>query len=138
MDFVKQMKERYPNSDVVICRDHCGPGFNGNHDLQDTYRTIKEDVENGFDLIHIDFCHYQGSREERLAESKKAIEYTLSLNPDILLEIGTDENVGTQHERRDLGRLERDIDFFKTFSNPEFYVVETGSLIKEINQIDHL
>jgi hypothetical protein len=35
----------------------------------------------------------------------------------------------------DLTRIEKDIDFFLSFCKPEFYVVQTGSLIKEINQV---
>ncbi|MCF7910682.1 class II D-tagatose-bisphosphate aldolase, non-catalytic subunit [Candidatus Pacearchaeota archaeon] len=135
MEFVYKMKKSYPNSDVKICRDHCGPGFNGNHELSDVYKTIKTDIDNGFDLIHIDFCHFKGSKDEALEESKKAIEYCLKLNPNILLEIGTDENQGTNFGIMNLNELEREINFFKNFCNPEFYVVQTGSLVKEINQV---
>jgi hypothetical protein len=135
MNFIKEMRLKYPNSDVKICRDHCGPGFNKIYDLQDTYNTIKSDIENGFDLIHIDFCNFKGLKEERLEESKKAIEYALSLNPNILIEVGTDENIGTNFGIINLEEIEREIDFFTSFCKPEFYVVQTGSLIKEINQV---
>ncbi|KKT42797.1 MAG: hypothetical protein UW64_C0003G0043 [Microgenomates group bacterium GW2011_GWC1_44_37] len=133
--FLKEMKKTYGNSDVIICRDHCGPGFNGIHDLKDTYETIKHDIEHGFDLIHIDFCHFKGNREEKLDESKKAIEYALGLNPNILLEVGTDENLGTNYSLPNLSEIEKEISFIKNFCNPEFYVVQTGSLVKEINQV---
>ena len=135
MGFIKQMRLKYPNSNVKICRDHCGPGFNGNFNLEDTYKTIKADIENGFDLIHIDFCHFKGSKEEMLNESKRAIEYCLKLNPNIRLEIGTDENEGVNFNLVNINELENEIDFFRSFCNPEFYVVQTGSLIKEINQV---
>lgn len=134
MDFIREMKYRYPNSNVKICRDHCGPGFNNIYDLQDTYNTIKSDIENGFDLIHIDFCKFKGLKEEKLEESKKAIEYCLSLNPSLLIEVGTDENAGTNFGAMNLEEIEREADFFTSFCKPEFYVVQTGSLIKEINQ----
>lgn len=132
---VNEMKKKYPNSDVKLCRDHCGPGFNGIFELEDTYATIKDDIENGFDLIHIDFCHFKGTKEEMLEESKKAIEYCLRLNPKILLEIGTDENYGANYSVPNLFEIEHEIDFFKKFCNPEFYVVQTGSLVKEIFQV---
>ena len=70
-DFLKKMDREYSYSIVKNCRDHCGPGFNGNMSMDDTYKTIDSDVENDFDLIHIDLCHYHGSNEERLNESKK-------------------------------------------------------------------
>jgi tagatose-6-phosphate kinase len=135
MNFVKELKKKYPQSNVKVCRDHCGPGFNGNNDLEDTYKTIKADIESGFDLIHIDFCHFKGTKEEQFQETKKAINYCLSLNPNILIEVGTDENEGTNFNIMNLSELEREVDFFKSFCNPDYYVVQTGSLIKEINQV---
>ena len=135
MTFIKKMKLKYLYSNIIICRDHCGPGFNNNKNLEDTYKTIKSDIENGFDLIHIDFCHFQGNKEEKLEESKKAIKHCLKLNPNIMLEIGTDENEGINFSVSNLNELEREIDFFKEFCNPEFYVIQTGSLVKEINQV---
>ncbi|HII14377.1 MAG: hypothetical protein QT08_C0009G0104 [archaeon GW2011_AR17] len=133
-EFLKGMKEKYKNSNVKICRDHCGPGFNGIDELSDVYSTIETDIKNAFDLIHIDFCHFKGSKEEMFAESKKAIEYCLKLNPNIHLEIGTDENIGAKFSINDLSALGEEIDFFKSFCKPEFYVVQTGSLVREINQ----
>lgn len=135
MAYVRELRNMYSNSNVIVCRDHCGPGFNGVHDMEDTYATIKADIENGFDLIHIDFCHFKGSPSEQREESKKAIEFALSLNPRILLEIGTDENVGANYSLPNLKEIEREIDYFTEFCQPEFYVVQTGSLVMEINQV---
>ncbi len=135
MEFVKKMKENYPDSDVLIARDHGGPLFNGNSDLNDVYKTFEEDIKSGFDIIHVDFCHYQ-PRERQLEETKKAIEYCLNLNPRIKIEIGTDENIGTNYGIMNLKEIENEINYFKEFSdNIEFYVIQTGSLVKEINQV---
>jgi hypothetical protein len=134
-DQLTELKKKYSFSDVVNCRDHCGPGFNGNYDLKDTYDTIKSDIENNFDLIHIDFCHFKGTNEERLKESKKAFEMCKSLNDKIFIEIGTDENLGAQFALNSLEDIEKEIDYFSTFSKPEFFVVQTGSLVMEINQV---
>ncbi len=134
-EFIKEMKVKYPYSNVKICRDHCGPGFNGIYDLEDTYSTIKTDIENGFDLIHIDFCNFRGSKEEMFKESKKAIKYCMELNPKILFEIGTDENIGTNFGPINIEEIKNEINFFTLFCKPEFYVVQTGSLVKEINQV---
>ena len=132
---LNELRNKYKYSQVINCRDHCGPGFNGNFDINDTYDTIKTDIEYDFDLIHIDFCHYKGSNENRLRESKKAIEYCKSLNENILIEIGTDENLGDKFSLNSLEDIEKEIDYFSTFSNPEFFVVQTGSLVMEINQV---
>ena len=135
MRFIGEMKMKYPYAQVKICRDHCGPGFNGNYDISDTYATIEEDIKQGFDSIHIDFCHYKGLNDERLEATKKAVLYCLSLNPSLQLEIGTDENTGENYSLPNLAAWEREVDFFRSFCNPEFYVVQTGSLVKEINQV---
>lgn len=135
MEFVNQMKATYSDSQVTICRDHCGPGFNGDFDLKDTYSTIEEDIKQGFDLIHIDFCHFKGSKDEQFEESKKVIEFCQKLNPNVLLEVGTDENEGVNFDLPVLAELEREIDFFSGFCKPAYYVVQTGSLVKEINQV---
>ena len=37
--YVASMKKKYRKAKVFICRDHCGPGFNGNDDVQDVYTT---------------------------------------------------------------------------------------------------
>ena len=71
IDSINLMRKRFDNSDVKICRDHCGPGFNGVDSLEDTYNTIRNDIKSGFDLIHIDFCHFKGNREEQLKETKR-------------------------------------------------------------------
>ena len=115
MQFVKEMREKYPYGQIKVCRDHCGPGFNGQQDVEDTHNSIRSDIENGFDLIHIDFCHFQGNREERFQASKEAIELCLNLNPRIELEIGTDENIGTNFSISNLQELKEEIDFFKGF-----------------------
>lgn len=134
MNYVKEMRKLYPQAKVKICRDHCGPGFNGNDDIKDVYKTIDADIKNGFDLIHVDFCHFKGTAPERLAATKKAIEYILKKNPKIELEIGTDENRGTNYSLPNIKEWEKEIDFFLKFCKPRFYVVQTGSLVREINQ----
>lgn len=128
--YLISLKIKYPSSDVLICRDHCGPLFNGIADLQDSYRTTESDIENNFDLIHFDFCHL--SKNDCRLEAKKLIEYATSLKTDLMVEIGTDENTGTLS--MGIGELREDIEFFMSFCNPQFYVVQTGSLVKGINQ----
>lgn len=130
-----ELNKKYTFSDVINCRDHCGPGFNGDFNLDDTYETIKSDIENNFDLIHIDFCHFKGNNAERLEESKKAIELCQKLNNDILIEIGTDENLGDKFALNSLSDIESEINYFTKFSEPTFFVVQTGSLVMEINQV---
>lgn len=139
--YVEHMKKLvfdfgYADADVLICRDHCGPGFcRSTGDFKDEYgfNTVDADIEAGFDLIHVDMCHMNSTHQEKLEMSRNLIEYIQKKDKNMRFEIGTDENVGEAEV--DLSRIEKDIDYFKSFCNPEFYVVQTGSLIKEINQV---
>ncbi len=129
--YINRLKKKYPKAQIFVCRDHCGPGFK-NYDLKDVYKTMDADIENGFDLIHVDFCHYKGDRAQVLEESKKCILYIHSKKPEMMIEAGTDENTGAFLE--DLGRIEKDLAFFSSAAPLQFFVVQTGSLVKEQNQ----
>ena len=134
-EFLNIMNKKYTYNNVINCRDHCGPGFNGNMSMDDTYKTIESDIENNFDLIHIDLCHYQGTNKERLEESRNAIKHCLKLNKEMAIEIGTDENLGSKYSLNSVEEIENEVNFFKNFFEPEYFVVQTGSLVKEINQV---
>lgn len=71
-DFLKILKKKYKNSRVKICRDHCGPGFNGNYSIKDVFDTIDSDIQNNFDLIHIDFSKAKTDYDKILKLSKKS------------------------------------------------------------------
>jgi len=131
MDFVNDLKQKHSNSKVYICRDHCGPGFK-DKDLVDTYKTIDNDIENGFDLIHIDFSKLEADYNDILQESKKAIEHIQKIKSDVLIEVGTEENMGDVLE--DVSKIEDEMKFFTGLADIQFFVCQTGSLIKEINQ----
>ncbi|MBL7072004.1 MAG: class II D-tagatose-bisphosphate aldolase, non-catalytic subunit [Candidatus Omnitrophica bacterium] len=132
--FIEKNKKAHSQSNIKLCRDHCGPGFNGKYDIEDAYRTIEEDIANGFDLIHIDFCHFKGNAREKLVASRKTIEHCLNLNSDIKLEVGSDGNSSSRNTLNSLEEVEEEISFFKTFCDPEFYVVQTGSLVRRGRQ----
>ncbi len=131
-EHLERLKKRYTGTNVVVCRDHCGPGFNGIDDIQDTYRTVDEDIAAGFDLIHVDLCHIRAGQRRKLLGSKQIIEHILRVKPSTMIEIGTDE-IGSVDD--DLDKVRDEVDFFHSFCNPEFYVVRTGSLVKEVQQV---
>ena len=130
-NFVKKTAKKYPRAKVYLCRDHCGPGFSS-IGFKDIYKSIDDDIENDFDLIHIDFCHLPGGHKTILNESKKAILYILNKRPNMLIEVGTDENSGDFLS--DLSRVKNEIEFFTKEFEIHFFVCQTGSLIKEISQ----
>lgn len=131
-NFLALMKKKYEKSNVLICRDHCGPGFKS-VDTKDVYKTIDCDIENNFDLIHVDFSKHCSNHREVLTESKRAIEYIKKANSKILIEVGTDENTGSDF--KDIKKIKKEVDFFTSISPIMFYVTQTGSLVKEINQV---
>ena len=126
----ENMKKEYPRANILICRDHCGPGFKYNHNtLEQVKQTIKEDIECGYQLIHIDLCHIMGSIEDKIVETCKLIKYAQSINNNIRFEIGTDENDGKIVFN--LGQIKDNLDRITGICTPMFYVVQTGSLVIE-------
>lgn len=138
-DYASNLKQKYPKAKVYLCRDHCGPGFKSTakNAIKDVYQTIDNDLENNFDLIHIDFCHHPGYRNQVFEESKRAIDYILKQKPDILIEVGTDENSGTilSGASQDIRKVEEEMKFFTQIAPIHFFVCQTGSLVKEVNQV---
>src|SRR3989338_2632822 len=129
--YIGKLRKKYPEARVYLCRDHCGSGFK-NDGIDDVYKTIDSDLENGFDLIHVDFCHLK-NKDKILEESKRAIEYIKQKSPDTLIEVGTDENTGVL--LNDISRIEEQMKFFSDLTPINFFVAQTGSFVKEINQV---
>ena len=133
-NFLKGMQKKYVNAKVKICRDHCGPGFNGKYNLNDVYKTIDSDIENNFDLIHIDFSKAKKNYKQILKLSKEAILYIKKVKPKIEIEIGTDENFAQKLSSINIKEFLEEMDFFLDFMDPEYFVVPTGSLVMEDKQ----
>lgn len=120
---------------VILCRDHCGPYFLDNEKslsqkaaVEATKKTIANDIENGFQLIHIDT-----SRAENAYQiADELFEFTLKLNPNIWFEFGTEENVGVAAAE---AKYKQDVEFAKQYPNVKFVVAQTGSLTMEDRQI---
>lgn len=132
VEFVHTLLPKYPKSHVYLCRDHLGPGFK-NDNIDDVYKTLYDDIDHNFDLIHIDFSNIHADKTTVLNETKKAIQGIYKKTDTVRLEIGTEENVG--RSKSTLAEIEREVAFVKEFAEPEFFVVQTGSLVKEINQV---
>ena len=131
VEFVNGLIRAYPQANVFICRDHCGPGFGltSEGDLDGTRKTIRCDLEQGFDLIHIDLCHAKMTHKEKLRSTAELMKFAIDIRSDVMFEIGTDENVGVTET--DVDRVVTDIRACQEVTNPIFYVVQTGSLVRE-------
>lgn len=130
------MKQVQPlkNENLLVCRDHCGPYFS---DLDQGLpfqtvmarckATIKADITNGFDLIHIDVSRIP---DNQLDYGKELIEYALNLKNDIMLEFGSEDNTGVDINSS-IGRLDAQLEFLQQYkNNVKFFVTQTGSLTK--------
>lgn len=130
-DLVEMVRETGQN--ILICRDHCGPYFKDSDrglSLDDAMErallTMSTDISLGFDLIHIDTSRVD---RDHLENSKRLIEHALSLNPEIMIEYGSEENLGGSCQ---LALLEKDLRFLWPYrKNVRFVVAQTGSLTKD-------
>lgn len=132
-ELVDQLKE-YRHENLLICRDHCGPyfadadkGLSVVEAIERCKDTILEDIRCGFDLIHIDVSRIP---ERQLDYAKELIEFTLGVNPDILLEFGSEDNTGIDLSSS-IGRLDPQLSFLQKYKDSvKFFVTQTGSLTK--------
>ena len=122
-------------SNILLCRDHCGPYFKDSDkelSLDDTItqckKTIEVDINNNFDLIHVDVSKVNASNQLEIAA--ELINFALDMNPDILFEFGSEENTGSMLEET-FSRLNSQIEFCKKYKNIKFFVTQTGSFIKD-------
>lgn len=123
-DFTEYIK----GSRAWKCRDHCGPGF-FYKTKKECFETIVDDINNGFDLIHIDSCWLDG--EDKLRYTIEAIELALSMNDKIKFEIGTEVN--TSQNKLSPKKLKSYLDEILKITAPFFYVLETGSEVQGYN-----
>lgn len=124
----------FKSMNLLLCRDHCGPYFLDTEKnlsefdaIEATKKTIAKDIESGFDLIHIDTSRC--SDVYKTAED--LIEFCIKLNPNILFEFGTEENIGVA---AGIKNYKSDVKFAKHFSNMTYVVAQTGSLVMETRQ----
>lgn len=124
-----------PTDNLLLCRDHCGPYFldiekslSLSQAIEATKTTIANDIEMGFDLIHIDTSRVT---ENAYAVAEDLIEFCLKLNPNIMFEFGTEENIGVA---AGVQKYRDDVEFAKNFPNMKFVVAQTGSLCFEDTQ----
>jgi len=120
---------------LMLCRDHCGPYFldiekslGQKQAVEATKKTIAGDIENGFDLIHIDTSRC----EDQYRVADELFNFCLSMNPNIKFEFGTEENVGVA---AGVKKYKDDVQFASQFPNMEFVVAQTGSLTMEDRQV---
>jgi fructose/tagatose bisphosphate aldolase len=130
----RQLLETLPTEYIWTCRDHCGPYFLDiekdlplDQAIAATKKTIAYDIEQGYDLIHIDTSRV----DDTYGVAEDLFKFALSLNPNIRFEFGTEENVGVA---AGITTYRHDVAFAKDMTNIEFVVAQTGSLCQEDHQ----
>jgi hypothetical protein len=86
------------------------------------------DIEQGFDLIHIDTSRCED--EYHIAD--ELINFCLRLNPNIEFEFGTEENIGVAASS---AKYQVDVRFAGQYPNMQYVVAQTGSLTMEDRQV---
>lgn len=141
-DFAHYVKKIDAKGTVFLCRDHGGPyqgykeeGLHPDDALQRSLHSFREDVEAGFDLIHVDCCFHRGDIREATSQILNEINaFANAKNRKIFFEVGTEENVGVSS---DPNKFRQELEFIQNIVQPTFVVGQSGSLIKEIFQIGH-
>lgn len=134
-----QLAEQLKNiktDNLWLCRDHCGPYFLDSEKnlplktaIEAAKKTIAYDIEQGFDLIHIDTSRC--GEENSYSVAEELFKFCLDKNPNIKFEFGTEENVGVS---AGVTKYKNDVEFAKNFPNLKFVVAQTGSLCFEDTQ----
>lgn len=131
---LRKLLDTLPTDYVWMCRDHCGPyfldsekGLDLKKAVEATKKTIAYDIEQGFDLIHIDTSRV----EDTYGIAEELFKFAIDLNPNVRFEFGTEENVGVAAGAI---KYREDVAFAKNIPNLEFVVAQTGSLCHEDHQ----
>ena len=131
---LRELLNTLPTDYVWMCRDHCGPyfldsekGLSLKDAVEATKKTIAYDIEQGFNLIHIDTSRV----DDTYGIAEELFKFCIDLNPNIRFEFGTEENVGVAAGAI---KYREDVAFAKNIPNLEFVVAQTGSLCHEDHQ----
>lgn len=131
IEYIKNLKINYLDADVLLSRNHCGPGYNGEDDLGDTFKTIETDMRLGFNIIHFDFSQHKSNKLHTTEKMIEAIKFAKRLNPRVEFEVGFN-GIGKANE---LGRIRSDVEFYLHHCTPKYYAAPTGAKVAEDKQI---
>lgn len=85
----KQFRD-YVGTDVIICRDHGGPGQGV--EMDDGFDTIRDDAEY-FNIIHIDPWKAFPEHKDALSYTVEQIKFLDKNNYDVMVEVGTEQAI---------------------------------------------
>jgi len=151
-EYCNNLKSKFPNSKVFLCRDHGGPWQGTNEDnltleqaMENAIKSYEADILADFHLLHIDpsLCK-DGNMSMRavLENTIKLIrhcdKFAKEHGKDIEYEIGTEENSGTITTEDSFRQLVAGMDSLckrEGIKRPIFVVGQTMSLVREMRQV---
>lgn len=136
---------------VVLCRDHGGPWQGANEEgldertaMERAKRSIADDLEHGFGVIHLD-----PSVGEETRPASRTLEmlfelYAFTLETARALGVEVELEIGTEQQSGDVAGPEALVSFLKEVTRfcrdgghqpPLFCVVQTGTLVREMRNV---
>ena len=152
--FADYVVEKDKNKNIILARDHGGPWQNELEksqkiNLKDAMQSAKDsyqaDIDAGFHMLHIDpsvDIHSQPDTDQILERVYELYDFCWSYaqqkNQDIIFEIGTEEQSGSNNSKEE---LEYTLESMKNFCNankmpfPSFVVIQAGTRVMETKNI---
>ena len=148
--FADYVRTKDINKNIILARDHGGPWQNEleksqNMNLEDAMKSAKDsykaDIDAGFHMLHIDpsvDIHSQPNVDQILERVYELYDfcwsYAMQKNQDIIFEIGTEEQSGSNNSQEELEyTLEKMSKFCKNnkMPFPSFVVIQAGTRVME-------
>jgi len=152
--FADYVNEKDVNKNIILARDHGGPwqneleksqNMNLNEAMQSAKDSYRADIDAGFHMLHIDpsvDIHSQPNIDQVLERVYELYDFCWSYaqqkNQDIIFEIGTEEQSGSNNSKEE---LEYTLDNIRKFCNinkipfPSFVVIQAGTRVIETKNI---
>lgn len=153
-EFSSYVHSKDKKNKIIISRDHGGPwqnikeideNMNIKEAMESAKRSFREDIKNGFKVIHIDpsidiekKCKLNDILERIYELYYFCWEVSQRLGKKIVFEIGTEEQSGGNNTQEELEYI---LNSLKRFSKknklpfPTFVVIQTGTQVKEMRNV---
>lgn len=152
--FADYVSKKDINKNIILARDHGGPWQselekNQNMTLKEAMKSAKDsyksDIDAGLNILHIDpsiDIHSQPNIDQVLERVHELYEfcwtYAQNKNKDILFEIGTEEQSGSNNTQEELEYTLENMQRFCKNNNmpyPSFVVIQAGTRVMETKNI---
>lgn len=159
-DFAKYVRQKDKCGHIILARDHGGPwqnslevanGLTLDAAMESAKVSFREDIESGFEIIHIDTSidiHDQPDEKESVDRLIELYDFCITTakeyGREIMIEIGTEEQSGgtdtIERNREMLTRVD-EILGKRGLQRPDFVVMQTGTRVlsdRNVGSLDSL